>query len=183
MPLFLSTKGGFFMPKNKFQEAVFSLCMVFVMVYAMVCYNVVLSTHVFNNAVFSMALRELPIMVPIAFLIEFFFVGRFAVYKAHQIVNLEKENPFHFVLAISAVTVACMCPVMSFVATILFQRDAVTANGLIATWIKTTALNFPVALFWQFFYAGPFVRFLFSPKNPIVHLFQKSAKKADEVTD
>ena len=30
------------MPKNKFQEVIFTIIMVFVMVYAMICYNIVL---------------------------------------------------------------------------------------------------------------------------------------------
>ena len=29
------------MPKNKFQEVIFTIIMVFVMVYAMICYNIV----------------------------------------------------------------------------------------------------------------------------------------------
>ena len=32
------------MPKNKFQEVIFTILMVFVMVYAMVCYNIALNT-------------------------------------------------------------------------------------------------------------------------------------------
>ena len=28
------------MPKNKFQEVIFTIMMVFVMVYAMICYNI-----------------------------------------------------------------------------------------------------------------------------------------------
>lgn len=35
--------GGFFMPKNKFQEVIFTIMMVFVMVYAMICYNISLN--------------------------------------------------------------------------------------------------------------------------------------------
>ena len=36
--------GGFFMPKNKFQEVIFTIMMVLVMVYAMICYNIALAT-------------------------------------------------------------------------------------------------------------------------------------------
>ena len=32
------------MPKNKLQEVIFTILMVFVMVYAMVCYNIALNT-------------------------------------------------------------------------------------------------------------------------------------------
>lgn len=32
------------MPKNKFQEVIFTIMMVLVMVYAMICYNIALAT-------------------------------------------------------------------------------------------------------------------------------------------
>ena len=34
------------MPKNRLQETVFTIMMVFVMVYAMICYNIALETGV-----------------------------------------------------------------------------------------------------------------------------------------
>ncbi|MBQ5430285.1 MAG: DUF2798 domain-containing protein [Lachnospiraceae bacterium] len=162
------------MPKSKFEQIIFTLCMVLVMVYGMVCYNVVLNTHVFNNSVFFAALHELPIMVPIAFILEALLVGRFAFHKASQLVDPKTSHPFHFVIAISVVTVICMCPLMSFAATLLFQREAVAANGFLGTWLKTIALNFPMALCYQLFYAGPFVRFLFSERNPLVRFLKKA---------
>ena len=66
----LKSKGEFFMPKNKFQEIIFTILMVFVMVYAMVCYNIALNTGGMSNAVFLAAFRELPIMMPIAFILD-----------------------------------------------------------------------------------------------------------------
>lgn len=32
---------------------------------------------------------------------------------------------------------------------------------VLATWFETTFFNFPVALFWQIFYCGPCIRFIF----------------------
>ena len=32
---------------------------------------------------------------------------------------------------------------------------------VIAVWLQTTALNFPMAFFWQIFFAGPLVRTIF----------------------
>lgn len=66
------------MPKNKLQEIIFTILMVFVMVYAMVCYNIALNTGGMSNAVFLAAFRELPIMMPIAFILDFFLVGNLA---------------------------------------------------------------------------------------------------------
>ena len=146
------------MPKTKFQEVIFTILMVFVMVYAMICYNIALNVGGMNNTVFLSAFHEFVIMAPVAFILDFFFVGHAAKKTAFRIVNPEKENPFHLVLAISVVSVAWMCPLMSLVATILF-KDA--GNQFIAVWLQTIALNFPMAFFWQMLYAGPFVRFLF----------------------
>ena len=146
------------MPKTKFQEVIFTILMVFVMVYAMICYNIALNVGGMNNTVFLSAFHEFVIMAPVAFILDFFCVGHVAKKTAFRIVNPEKENPFHLVLAISVVSVAWMCPLMSLVATILF-KDA--GNQFIAVWLQTIALNFPMAFFWQMLYAGPFVRFVF----------------------
>lgn len=146
------------MPKNKFQDVIFTIIMVFVMVYAMICYNIVLNTGDMTYSVFLSAFHELIIMAPIAFILDFFFVGKIAKKKAFKLVNPEKENPFHLVLAISAVSVMWMCPLMSLAATILFKDAGI---NLLPVWLKTIALNFPMAFFWQICYAGPFVRFVF----------------------
>lgn len=51
------------MPKNLFQEIVFTVLMVFVMVYAMICYNIALNMGGMSNAVFLKAFHELVIML------------------------------------------------------------------------------------------------------------------------
>ena len=45
---------------------------------------------------------------------------------------------------------------MSMVATLAFKQPPV--DELIATWLQTVVLNFPMALLWQLFIAGPAVR-------------------------
>lgn len=40
------------MPKNKFQDVIFTIIMVFVMVYTMICYNIALNVGGMNNQVF-----------------------------------------------------------------------------------------------------------------------------------
>lgn len=146
------------MPKTKFQEVVFTILMVFVMVYAMICYNIALNIGGISNEVFLSAFHELVIMGPAAFVLDFFIVGNLAKKKAFQIVRVGQDNPFHLVLAISVVSVIWMCPLMSLVATLLFKN---AGSQIIAVWLETTVLNFPMAFCWQLFFAGPFVRFLF----------------------
>ena len=109
------------MPKTKFQEVIFTVLMVFVMVYAMICYNIALNIGGLDESVFLSAFHELVIMAPAAFILDFFFVGNIAKKTAFRIVDPARENPFHLVLAISAVSVMWMCPLMSLVAVILFK--------------------------------------------------------------
>ncbi len=66
------------MPKTKFQDFIFTILMLFVMVYAMVCYNIAFDKSGMSNEIFLLALHELPIMVVVGFVFEFFFVGKFA---------------------------------------------------------------------------------------------------------
>lgn len=60
----------FFYAKTKFQDFIFTIIMVIVMVYAMVCYNIAFDKGV-GNDIFLLALHELPIMGVIGFLLEF----------------------------------------------------------------------------------------------------------------
>ena len=58
------------MPKNKFQDVIFTIIMATIMVYGMVVYNVALNTGGVSGETFLAALHELPIMVPIAFVLK-----------------------------------------------------------------------------------------------------------------
>jgi hypothetical protein len=147
------------MPKNKSQEIIFSIMMVLVMVFGMVTYNISLNTGGLTNEVFLIALTELPLMGIIAFMVEELFVSKIAKKKAGKIVNQKHDNPFTMVIMMSIITVCLMCPIMSLIATIM--HHGVDTN-FIAKWIQTTATNFPMALCYQLFYAGPFVRFIFN---------------------
>ncbi len=146
------------MPQNKFQEVIFTIIMVIAMVYAMIVYNIAIATGSLQNFAFIAALRELVIMGPVAFILDILLVGRFAQKKALKIIDPRKENPFFLVIAISVISVICMCPLMSLVATILFKNPG---NQFIAVWFQTVAINFPMAFCWQLFFAGPAVRFIF----------------------
>lgn len=147
------------MPKTKLQEIVFTIMMVFVMVYAMICYNIALNIGGLSNEVFILAFHELIIMAPIAFVLDFFIVSKLAFFCAMRMTDFANSHPFSRILAISVASVAFMCPLMSLAATILF-KDA--GNQFISVWLHTTVFNFPMAFFWQLIYAGPVVRFVFA---------------------
>ena len=143
------------MPKNKFQDVVFTIIMATIMVYGMVVYNVALNTGGVTGETFFIAIHELPIMVPIAFVLEFFIVGKIAIRLAFSV--MKPDDRQQFVTYVISICICCiMCPIMSLVATILFKE-----NKSFGTWIQTWAMNFPMAICYQLFYCGPFVRLIF----------------------
>ena len=88
------------MPKTKFQNVIFTLMMAFLMVYAMICYNISLNIGGMSNQVFLMAFGEMKIMWPAAFILEFFIVDNLAHRLAFRIVT-PKDRPFAITAAIS----------------------------------------------------------------------------------
>lgn len=143
------------MPKNKFQEVIFTAIMATVMVYGMIVYNVALNMGFVRTETFFIALHELPIMMPIAFILEFFVVSKLAAMLAFKVMRPD-DRPQFITYAISICICCIMCPTMSLIATILFKE-----TKDFGTFIQTWAMNFPMALLYQLFYCGPFVRFIF----------------------
>lgn len=146
------------MPKTKLQNIIFTLLMALVMVYALICYNISLDKGGLSNEVFLLAFHELIIMWPIAVVLELFVVEKLAQKLAFQVIATESAEPFFIILAISAVTVCLMCPMMSLIATILFKN---LGSEIIAAWFQTTVMNFPMALFWQIFFCRTYCAFRF----------------------
>lgn len=146
------------MPKTKLQNVVFTFMMAFAMVYGMICYNIALNRGGMTNEVFLLAFHELIIMWPVAVILELFVVEKLSQKLAFGIVNPAEDKPVFVLLAICSMIVCLMCPMMSFVATLLFKAPG---KEIIAVWLETTVLNFPMALCLQIFFAGPFVRFVF----------------------
>ncbi|MRM86929.1 DUF2798 domain-containing protein [Faecalicatena contorta] len=152
------------MPKTKFQEIIFTIIMVIVMVYALVVYNIALDKGELTNQVFVIALQELVIMGIIGFILEMLIAGPLSKKLAFRLVTPGKDKPVFVILAVSAMTVCLMCPMMSFAATVLFKgADA----QLISKWLQTSVINFPMAFCWQIFFAGPLVRWIFGRLFPV----------------
>lgn len=125
--------------KSRLENILFTLVMAFVMVYAMVCYNIAIDKGGMTNEVFLLAFR---------------------------LVNPKEDKPVFVTLAICSMIVCLMCPVMSLIATVLFARPG---NQVIAVWLQKLALNFPMALCWQIFFGGVFVRNLFTWVKKAIH--------------
>ena len=142
------------MPKTLLEKVVFTIVMATIMVYGMIVYNVALDTGGVTNATFLMALHEMPIMVPVACILEFFVVEKLATALTFTFM-CPTDRPQFITYAISLMIVAIMCPVMSLVATVLFKEPS------FGMWVHTWGCNMPMALCWQMLYCGPLSRFIF----------------------
>ena len=96
-------------------------------------------------------------MWPIACILEYFVVEKLATKLAFRFVT-PQDKPIFITLAISSMIVCLMCPSMSFIATLLFMNPG---KEIIALWLQKWAQNFPMALCWQIFGAGPLGRLIF----------------------
>ena len=125
------------MPKTLPEKIIFTIIMAAIMVYGMIVYNVALATGGVTNATFGMALHEMPIMVPVAFVLEFFVVEKLATARAFTFMK-PTDRPQFITYAISLMIVCIMCPVMSLVATLLFKEPS------FGTWVHTWGCNMPI---------------------------------------
>ena len=111
------------MQKSKLQNILFTIVMAFVMVYAMVCYNIALDKGQMSNEIFFIAFHEIPIMWPIACILEYFVVEKLAAKLAFRFVS-PQDKPIFITLAISSMIVCLMCPTM-----MLYCNPAVHESG------------------------------------------------------
>lgn len=162
----------FLMPKTKLQGICFGVLMSMTMAYGMEVYNVAIKEgyHLLNgglsnmtNGVFLGALIEASYMWIFVFIFSNLWGNRIGHRLANRIIRPESDNPFFITLMISSCTVFIMCPTMSMVAAILFNVILAgnPVSQLPAIWIGTLIKNFPMALLWNLFGAGPMTRLLF----------------------
>ena len=145
------------MQKSKLQSLIFTLVMAFFMVYGMICYNIALNIGGMTNQVFVRAFHELVIMWPVAIILELFIVEKLSLKLTLRCVD-QNASKLSFTIVMCSMIVCLMCPMMSFVATLLFKN---AGKEIIAVWLQTTVFNFPMALAWQIFFVGPLVRNMF----------------------
>ncbi len=147
------------MPKNLFQDIVFSVIMIIVMVFAMSCYNIAIQFGELSNDTFLMALECLWYMGLIALAVESFIVTPIVKKLSAKVLGKDKVHPLLAQIVYSALTVCFMCFIMTFFATLIEKEPE--ASKFFTTWIQTMIVSFPMALCWQIFVAGPLVRLIF----------------------
>lgn len=174
------------MPKTKRQGVVFGIIMSMTMAYGMEVYNVAIKQG-FNltnggfsnmtNSVFVDAFIEAAYMWVLVFIFSNLWGNKIGHTLAGRIIRPEQDNPFFITLMISGCTVLVMCPTMSLVAAILFNVILAgnPAAQLPAIWAGTLIKNFPMALLWNLFAAGPITRLLF---RQIIEIRKHMLKKA-----
>lgn len=145
------------MPKTKFQDFIFAIIMVIVMVYCMTLYNMVLE-YGLNYSTFLNAFLDMWYEAIVAFLVQKFVAGSLVKKLVFRLLKPNINNPIFVILTMAGFTVSIMAPIMTLFVTILH-------NGFVKNipliWLPKLALNFPFALCLQIFYIGPLVRLIF----------------------
>lgn len=159
------------MPTTNFQRVVFAFLSVIITVHLFVFYNLAIEMGGMSNQVFVTSVKVVPIEFIFAFLLQIFVAGPLSLKIAFSIVNPREEKPFIVTTAIICSTIILMCPMMSFVATILY--NGITSEFL-AQWMQKIVFNFPFAFFSQLFFIQPLVRFIFGA------IFKKQLSKSGE---
>lgn len=157
------------MPETKAEKIIFGVLMSVSMAIGMEVYNVAIKMGCnampgglssMTNQVFPDALAEAAYMWIFVFLFSNLWGNRLGHALAAKIIRPEQDNPFFITLMVSSCTVLVMCPTMSMVASILFNLILAgnPVSQLPAIWVGTLIKNFPMALLWNLFAAGPFSR-------------------------
>lgn len=156
VPAFFLLEG--IVPRTRTENIVFALLMVFFMVVAMEFYNQGLMDGRLSWAAMERSIHEMKFMIPICFVMSFFIADPIASRITMRNMEENSDRVLRIVFR-AAVTVSMMCPIMSFWATLIFQKPDFV--DFIPAWLTTVAKNLPMAFFWQILFCGPLVRFLF----------------------
>ena len=159
------------MPRTKKEKILFAFLTVIITVPCFVTYCLSIENGGILNVDFKFALVLIPIEFTLAFLSEIFVGSPLSLKLAFKAVPPNEHKPIFVELAVICSTVCIMCPLMSFLATILykgifpgiiFSDPAFTLSGFfinfIPNFLQTFVLNFPFALLSQVFFIQPLVR-------------------------
>lgn len=156
------------MPKTKFQSVIFTILMVFVMVYCMSVYTISLKLGALSDQVFYLAIKEMWLEYVVVFCLIFFVITNTARKLAFKIIEPGSMPPIFTILSIQCFTVCQIVPVITLFATLV--HNGVSQNWF-CQWIQLAVICFPMALCTQIFFAGPLVRLIFRTifKSSISH--------------
>lgn len=142
--------------RSVFHEFVFSMLMSFTMAYAMEFYNnVIMLGGNFGYDLFWTVLKEAWWITLIVYVVQTYWGAPLARKIAFSVVDPQKDRPYVISIAMTACMVWVMCPTMSLVACLIFKQPW---DNFLPVYLKTVGTNFPMALLWQLFFAGPLVK-------------------------
>ena len=163
------------MPKTKFQDFIFTIIMVFIMVYFMTLYNMSIELG-FTYASFLNALLGMWVEAVAAFFAQRYIAGPMAKKLTARVLKPGQDKPIFITVAMACFTVCFMAPIMTLFVAIYhhgFGKD------IVLFWLPKLVQNFPFALCMQIFVAGPLVRFIF--RTLFKRQLQSSIKIQSEV--
>ena len=159
------------MPQTKSQKLIFALITVVITVPCFVFYCSSYEAGGFNVEIIKNSWIFIPIEFVLAYLCEIFIGSPLSVKLALKAIDPKKNDHMIVETAIICATVGIMCPLMSFLATIIYNGIiAVGINGaplnnfiinFIPYWLQKVVLNFPFALLSQLFFIQPLTRTIF----------------------
>ena len=172
------------MPENQFQRMVFALLTVIITVHAYVFFSLyVINGNTFMaltgkdsviaaiNAMGGISVfgRGVPIWAVVliefvlAYALELTLGSPLSFKLACRVFDPKKSHHMLFETAVICATVGLMCPIMSFLAAILYYPYYAGFNvfTFLANWLKLVCFNFPFAYFSQLFFIQPLVRTVF----------------------
>ncbi len=146
------------MPKTKLQSFIFTLLMVFCMVYCMTAYTIDLKFGGLQYEVLALALKEMWLEYIVVFCLIFFVITKTAQRLAFRIIRPGSLPAIFTILSIQCFTVCQIVPGITLFAT--FVHNGVSADWF-CQWIQLAVTCFPMALCAQVFFIGPLVRWIF----------------------
>lgn len=159
------------MPQTRFQGLMFALITVIITVPCFVFYCSGYEAGGLTVEVIKNSLIFIPIEFVLAFLCEIFIGSPLSQKIAFKAIDPKKNDPMIVETVIISATVLVMCPLMSFLATIIY--NGIIAVGMyggslsnfvinfIPYWLQKVVLNFPFALLSQIFFIQPLTRMIF----------------------
>ncbi|MDE5936270.1 MAG: DUF2798 domain-containing protein [Ruminococcus sp.] len=145
------------MPKTKFENFLFTICMVVLMVFSMTVYNLACEMKGLTYPAFLIAFKEMWIEVVFAVIIEILIAGPLARKISFRYKEFEHSPTMQWLLILTF-TVVFMCIFMCLFAT--FAHFGFTGSWF-TTFLTMYIRSFPMALFWSSLVVGPIVKNLF----------------------
>lgn len=158
------------MPKTTFQRVVFTCLGVLLMATTMATYNKYLVYGEFSLELFRQVGIAFLQKAPVAFLLQFFVVQKFA---GKQSAKYPTDNKILYQCIRTGFTVLLMCPIMCLYSNIINMINfGWTFGQLMEAWISKMPVNWVFAFGVQIWILGPVNRFLFRT------IFRKQLQRA-----